>query len=72
MHSPATGDLTNTPNHHFLPDVDFWAPVRPGCQIRQLRSGAAEVGDLGRFIGDQVEVNDSKSEMLLARVILLT
>ena len=25
--SPATGDLKNTPNHHFLPNVDFRAPA---------------------------------------------
>ena len=61
--SPATGDLKNTPNHHFLPNVDFWAPVWPGCQIRQLRSGGAEVGDLGRLIGDQGEMNDSEYDM---------
>ena len=63
VHSPATGDLKNTPNHHFLPDVDFRPTVRPGCQIRQLRSGGAEVGDLGRLIGDQGEINDSESDM---------
>ena len=62
--SPATGDLKNTPNHHFLPNVDFRAPVRPGCQIRQVRSGGAEVGDLGRLIGDQGEITDSESAML--------
>ena len=50
-------------NHHFLPDVDFRATVRPGCQIRQLRSGGAEVGDLGRLIGDQGEINYSESDM---------
>ena len=60
----ATGDLKNTPNHHFLPNVDVRAPVRPGCQIRQVRSGGAEVGDLGRLIGDQGEINDSESAML--------
>ena len=51
-------------NHHFLPDVDLRATVRPGCQIRQVRSGGAEVGDLGRLIEDQGEINDSESAML--------
>ena len=64
MYSPATGDLKNTPNHHFLPNVDFRAPVRPGCQIRQVRSGGAEVGDLGKLIGDQGEIADRESAML--------
>ena len=64
MYSPATGDLINTPSHHFLPDVDFRAPVRPGCQIRQVRSGGAEVGDLGRLIGDHREIDDKDSERI--------
>ena len=58
------GISKHTPNHHFLPDVDVRAPVRPGCQIRQVRSGGAEVGDLGRLIGDQGEITDSESAML--------
>ena len=64
VYSPVTGDLKNTPNRHFSPDVDFRAPVRPGCQIRQVRSGGAEVGDLGRLIGDQGKITGSESAML--------
>eukprot|EP00966_Prymnesium_polylepis_P321868 7378160-Prymnesium_polylepis.1 len=59
-----TERVDRTPN-----TIQGWGDFRGSGAARlpnqaSLRSGGAEVGDLGRLIRDQGEINDSKSEML--------